>query len=98
MEMSQKSLMESMSQSIRVSVKKNRGRAIPKTRYLTLRVEFTNSMSPNELPPSLKQNVLETSPVSIIGGNSGEPSCRGSKHHTDRLIVTPLGKIKSCSV
>ncbi|KAL3792913.1 hypothetical protein ACHAW5_006820 [Stephanodiscus triporus] len=93
MEMSQKSLMESMSQSIRVSVKKNRGRTIPRTRYLTLRVEFMNSMSPNELPPSLKQNCLETSPVSIVGGNSGESSSRGSKHHTDRFIVTPLGRI-----
>lgn len=94
MEMSQKSIMESMSQSIRLSVKKNRRRTIPNTRYLTLRVEFTNSVSPNELPPSLKQYRLETSPTSIIGGNADEPLTGASNLHTNRFVVTPLGKIK----
>ena len=94
MEMSQKSIMESMSQSIRLSAKKNRRRTIPNTRYLTLRVEFTNSVSPNELPPSLKQNRLETSPTSIIGGNADEPLTGAYNLHTNRFVVTPLGKIK----
>ncbi len=94
MDMSQKSIMESMSQSIRLSVKKNRGRTIAKTRYLTLRVEFTNSVSPNDLPPSLKQGHLETSPTSTIGVNAGEPLSGGHKHQTNRFVVTPLGKIK----
>jgi hypothetical protein len=87
-EMAQKSLMESMSQSIRVSVKKNRGRSIPKTRYMTLRVEFANSVSPNKLPPLLKQNLQEVSPASIVGRTADELS------RANRFVVTPLGKIK----
>ena len=59
MEMSQKLIMESMSQVIQLSVKKNRRRTIPNTRYLTLQVD-KNSVSPNELPPSLKQRPLMT--------------------------------------
>ena len=60
MAMSQKLIMESMSQVIQLSVKKNRRRTIPNTRYLALQVEFKNSVSPNELPPSLKQSPLMT--------------------------------------
>ena len=79
MHTSQKSLMQGMSQSIQVSVKQNRGRNIPKNRYLALRVEFSKSLTNNELPPALKQS--EARPISI-----------GEKSAKPQFVVTPLGK------
>ena len=84
MHMSQKSLMQGMSQSIQASVKQNRGRKIPKNRFLSLRVEFSKSLSNNELPPALKQS--EARPISIIDEKTGKP----------RFVVTPLGKLILC--
>jgi len=99
-ELSQKSLMASMSHSIRVSTKKNRGIRIPSCRYLTLRVDFTKAMERNELPPSLKQkdqcsaSLCLPSPAPISGGYAagadGEVQDDGAN---DKFVVTPLGRI-----
>lgn len=92
LELSQRSLMASMSQSIHARVKRNRGRAIPESRYLTLRVELVNATK--DLPPALKEKSsscrLLTSPVPTGGGTSRGAS--GPKK--DGFVVTPLGKAK----
>ena len=46
--MSQKSIVESMTQSIKASVKRNKGVRIPSERYLTLRIEFSESLSSSD--------------------------------------------------
>jgi len=87
MAMSQKSLMASMSQSIHVSVKKNRGSKIPADRYLTLRCEFTKSLHKNELPSGLKKRA----PNSSCHMASPVPVGSGA------MRVTPLGRITESS-
>lgn len=74
--------MQDMSQSIQASVKQNRGRKIPKNRFLSLRVGFSKSLSNNELPPALKQS--DARPISIIGEKRNKPQL---------FVVTPLGEL-----
>mmetsp|Transcript_36870 Transcript_36870/g.77342 ORF Transcript_36870/g.77342 Transcript_36870/m.77342 type:complete len:410 (-) Transcript_36870:1488-2717(-) len=99
-EMSQKSLMASMSQSIRVSTKKNQGIRIPSSRYLTLRVDFTKIMERNELPPSLKQkdqfsasHCLLSPALTSRGCTAGANSGVKDDGANDKFVVTPLGRI-----
>ena len=86
--MSQSQMMASMSQSIRVSVKKNQGNKIPSSRYLTLRVDFTALLKSKELPQALKQGKSsKKSPIPIA---AVQPNSKESK---DGFVVTPLGRI-----
>lgn len=75
--MSQQSIVESMTQSIKASAKRNKGVPIPPERYLTLRIEFTESLPSSDLPAVLRSN--ETS-VSLQSQTKG-------------MVVTPLGTV-----
>ena len=75
--MSQKSIVESMTQSIKASVKRNKGVRIPSERYLTLRIEFTESLSSSDLPAVLRSNGTSISLQSQTNG----------------MVVTPLGTV-----
>ena len=75
--MSQKSIVESMTQSIKASVKRNKGARIPSERYLTLRIEFTESLSSSDLPAVLRSNGTSISLQSQTNG----------------MVVTPLGTV-----
>ncbi|KAL7510826.1 hypothetical protein ACHAXN_008130 [Cyclotella atomus] len=81
--MSQKSVVESMTQSIKASVKRNKSVRIPFERYLTLRIEFTKSLSSSELPKVLRSKSTTTSP----------------KPQTKGMVITPLGTVseESCT-
>lgn len=81
--MSQKSIVESMTQSIKASVKRNKGVRIPFERYLTLRIEFTKSLSSRELPKVLRSKSTSVSP----------------KPRTKGMVITPLGTVaeESCT-
>jgi hypothetical protein len=81
--MSQKSIVESMTQSIKASVKRNKGVRIPYERYLTLRIEFTKSLSSRELPKVLRSKSTSVSP---------KPQTRG-------MVITTLGTVaeESCT-
>ena len=74
--MSQKS---SVTQSIRASIKRNRGVRIPKQRYLTLRVEFTERLDHSELPDALKSTT--------------QKKCASPKPKTTGFVITPLGTV-----
>ena len=52
--MSQMSMLESMNHSIKTSVKRHKGARIPSERYLTLRIEFTESLASRDLPDVLR--------------------------------------------
>ena len=86
--MSQSQMMASMSQSIRLSVKKNQGNKIPTSRYLTLRVDFMALLKAKELPQALKQGKSSRrSPIPIA---AVQPNAKETK---DGFVVTPLGRI-----
>ena len=76
--MSQKSMVESLSQSIKASVKRNKGIRIPSARYLTLRIEFTESLTSSELPDVLR---------------SDKSSSVSPKPQTKGMVITPLGTV-----
>ena len=80
---SQKSFVESMTQSIKASVKRNRGIRIPKSRYLTLRVEFTESIATSDLPEALKDKSHHSRLKKCV---SPTPTQAG-------FVITPLGTV-----
>ena len=53
---SQRSMLESMNQSIKASVKRHKGAHIPSERYLVLRIELTESFALKELPDVLRNS------------------------------------------
>ena len=60
---SQRSLMASLSQSVRVSVRRRRGGRIPCERYLRLRLDLSQEMDESELPLALKHGARSPTPV-----------------------------------
>ena len=96
----------SMSQSIRATVKKNRGHKIPKTRYLTLRVDFTQPLQNCDLPSALKNEKASIftnyrNPVVPKIGVNPDPKFRASAATSvfdqgsmdEKFVVTPLGTV-----
>jgi hypothetical protein len=86
LELTQRSIMMSMTQSIRsIRAKNTRGYQIPDSRYLSLDVKFTNEIEVDDLPDVFQeQDGDTTSPFPAEGG-------------MDHFLVTPLGTIsESC--
>eukprot|EP00804_Cyclotella_cryptica_P024242 CCRYP_012526-RA/>CCRYP_012526-RA protein AED:0.08 eAED:0.08 QI:79/1/1/1/1/0.5/2/0/586 len=82
---SQKSIVESMTQSIKASVKRHRGIRIPPSRYLTLRIEFTESIATSDLPEAWKDKNHHYS--------SQSKKCVSPIPAKAGFVITPLGTV-----
>jgi len=95
LDMSQKSLLMGMSQSVRAKVKKNQGCIIPETRYLTLRVDFTHSLHNSQLPFALRKhtNYLLDERKNLKKTETASSSIFENGVMEKNFVVTPLGKV-----